>query len=146
VDKIGGALLSKLGDFLTRNSAITAKALPLVHTCHSYNLAGIISDSKIKTHYCDVFHEQLNYFFVGRPAYKKDLSEEAADWELPTVFIFSYNIVDAKRLYPFDTGALNKKMLPSFIQMMNRDSFDVADVPNAPDGLLAHFLATRQTT
>lgn len=115
--------MGKLGDFLMRNSASVGRPLPLVHTCQSHSLENIISSGKIKTHYCDVFQEDLNYFFVGRPAYKKDLDEEAAEWELPSCFVFSYDISGAKRIYPFDTGAYQRGLFPSFIQMMNRDEF-----------------------
>ncbi|HZQ12452.1 MAG TPA: hypothetical protein VFB31_06550 [Pseudolabrys sp.] len=134
--------MSKLGDFLMRNSAVVGKPLPLIHTCQSYNLEGILSTGRIRTHYCDVFRENLNYFFVGRPAYKKEFGEEAAEWELPTCFIFQYDISDAKRIYPFDTGAFDKKLFPSFIQMMDRDQYELSKLADGPQRLIGTFFGT----
>ena len=134
--------LSVLGDFLKRNSAVKGSPLPLVHTCQSYNLEGIMAASAISTRHCDVFKEQLNYFFVGRPAYKKELSSEAAEWELPICFVFSYDISNAKRIFPFDSGAFERKIFPSFIQMMNRDSFDVISTPDAPARVIGTFFGS----
>jgi hypothetical protein len=134
--------MGKLADFLMRNSASVGRPLPLVHTCQSYSLENIISSGKIKTHYCDVFQEDLNYFFVGRPAYKKDLDDEAAEWELPSCFVFSYDVSGAKRIYPFDTGAYKRGLFPSFIQMMNRDEFDVSGISDAPGRIIGTFFGT----
>ena len=60
----------------------------------------------MRTSKCNVFKgEDLLYFFVGRPAYKKESVLEPHYWELPTCVICEYNITGAKRIYPFDTGA-----------------------------------------
>jgi hypothetical protein len=134
--------MSSLADFLMRNSAVKSGPLPLVHTTQAYNLEDIMSASAISTRQCDVFKEKLSYFFVGRPAYKKELSNEAAEWELPICFIFSYDVSNAKRIFPFDSGAYEKRMFPSFIQMMNRESFNVSSAPNAPERIIGTFFGS----
>ena len=134
--------MPKLGDFLKRNSAVVSKPLPLVHTCQAYSLDAIMNATAIKTHHCHVFKEDLNYFFVGRPAYKKEIPEEAAEWELPICFVFSYDVSGAKRIYPFDSGAHDRKIFPSFIQMMNRDNFDIASTPDGPARIIGTFFGT----
>jgi hypothetical protein len=134
--------MGKLADFLLRNSAVVGRPLPLVHTCQAYSLEGIIKGGVIKTHRCDIFKEQLNYFFVGRPAYKKELGEEAAEWELPVCFVVQYDISSAKRIYPFDSGAFANKMYPSFIQMMALDQFELKSAPDAPARIIGTFFGS----
>lgn len=101
-----------------------------------------MDEGKIKTHFCEVFQEKLNYFFVGRPAYKKEFSDEAAEWELPICFVFSYHITDAKRIFPFDTGGFERKIFPSFIQMVNRDEFDMTSISDGPSRFIGTFFGS----
>jgi len=98
-----------------------------------------MKDSAIKPSMCDVFREPLAYFFVGRPAYKRDLDPDAAEWELPVCFVFEYDISGAKRIYPFDTGAFAKTRYPQFLQMMALDKFEVTGLDRAPDRIIGAF-------
>jgi hypothetical protein len=139
---IAGTHMGKIADFLMRNTASVGKALPLVHTCQAYSLDSILADGRIRAHHCDVFNEDLTYFFVGRPAYKKELADEAAEWELPICFVFSYDIADAARIFPFDTGAFNRKLFPSFIQMMEMDNFELSSASNSPARVIGTFFGT----
>lgn len=97
----------------------------------------------IKAQLCDVFQEQLNYFFVGRPAYKAGHDDdESAFWELPICFIFRFDVTDSKRIYPFDTGAFSRRKFPRFIQMMNQDEFEMGSVVNGPEKYIGTFFGT----
>jgi hypothetical protein len=130
--------MSELAKFLTRNSAKIGKPLPLVHTTKAYFLKQILDEQKIDVTPCDIFKEALNYFFVGRPAYKWETDGEAAEWELPVCFIFEYGISNAKRIFPFDSGAFERRY-PEYISMMELGKFDVSSIKQAPERLIGTF-------
>jgi len=131
--------MSALYDFLQKNRK--ANALPLVHTTEAYFLKKIIRTGKIEATPCSVFKgENLAYFFIGRPAYKKDVSGEAEYWELPVCFIFEYFNDSVKRIFPFDSGAFaSKDRYPNFISIMDKDEFDVGADNEAPEKLIGTF-------
>lgn len=133
--------MGALADFLSRNAVAAADLLPLVHTKRAYALKRIIDDHQIAVDDCDVFQEDLNYFFMGRPAYKfRSSDEQAAYWELPVCFIFEYaKIPDVKRVYPFDTGAHHLGLYPDYIQIIRKQEFDVSSVADAPGKLIGAF-------
>ncbi|WP_235770602.1 hypothetical protein [Rhizobium alarense] len=80
----------------------------------------------MKTAKCDVFKsDELLYFFVGRPAYKKEAVMEGEYWELPSCIIFDFEISTAKRVFPFDTGAFSAKRYPNYISIMSLDDFEI---------------------
>src|SRR4051794_27358138 len=110
--------MGALADFLGRNAVAAADTLPLVHSARSYDLRRIIGRNQIAVAPCDVFNEDLNYFFVGRPAYKfGSRDEEATYWELPVCFIFEYDVIPGvKRVFPFDTGAHHLGLYPEYVQ------------------------------
>ena len=134
--------MSALAEFLRRNSVQAVGGLPLVHSTQAYGLLKIIKSDKIEASYCDVFKEDLAYFFVGRPAYKfKDSGEEAQEWELPCCFVMEFaSITDIKRIYPFDSGAY--KRYPRYLNMIERDEFEVASVANAPHKIIGSFFGS----
>jgi len=119
--------MTPLDRFLQRNSIKPAASLPLVHSAAAYTIRRIIQSKKIiaKTE-CNVFKgEKLNYFFVGRPAYKREYEVEGDYWELPACVILDYRSVSVKRIYPFDTGAFD--MYPEFIRIMDRSDFETTN-------------------
>lgn len=119
--------MSVLKDFLERNNITKARPLPLVHTTEAYFMKKIVSSSRIQASPCNVFkREKLSYFFVGRAAYKRELFQEAEYWELPTCLVFDFFFDNAKRAYPFDTGAFRAKRYPKFVNMMAMDDFEVS--------------------
>ncbi len=130
--------MSALARFLERNSVKVGKSLPLVHSTKAYYLDKILTSGKIDTAHCDVFKEELAYFFVGRPAYKWETFGDAAEWELQVCFIFEYDIKDALRIFPFDSGAYNSRY-PPYLTMMQLHEFEVSN-PAFP-GCRAEFEA-----
>jgi hypothetical protein len=133
--------MGALADFLSRNAVSAAATLPLVHTKRAYALRRIIEDNEIAVDDCDVFHEDLNYFFMGRPVYKfSSKDEQAAYWELPVCFIFEYaTIPNVKRVYPFDTGAHHLGLYPDYVQIIKKEEFDVSTVAEAPGKIIGAF-------
>lgn len=139
--------MSALSEFLRRNSIDEAESLPLIHTTMSYNIRGIQQSNVLRATKCDVFRsDTLNYFFVGRPAYKytSDVSTSSY-WELPCCFIFEFAAVsDVKRIFPFDSGAFSNKLYPDYLKMMNIDPFEVATVPNATGKIIGAFFGSAE--
>lgn len=113
--------------FLERNSITPGKTLPLIHSTESYLLKKSLKEGVLKTSSCDVFNnEELLYFFVGRPAYKKEAKMEGEYWELPSCIIFEFDVSSAVRAYPFDSGAFAAKRYPNYINMMDRKDFEIS--------------------
>ncbi len=131
-------------DFLSRKSVRPTKKLPLVHSTAAYHIKSIRNDNSIRPQYCDVFKADLSYFFVGRPAYKMVGETQAADWELPSCFIFEYEAVSKPtRIFPFDSGAFARGRMPSYIKMMKKESFEVSAIADASVRIIgAYFVNT----
>ncbi|WP_056062031.1 hypothetical protein [Sphingomonas sp. Leaf230] len=138
--------MPSLADFLRRNSVEASTTLPLVQSVSAYRLIkSIRPNDSIDAVDCDVFAgEKLNYFFVGRPAYKSESSDaQAADWELPCCFIFEYaSIKGIKRVFPFDSGAHHGKRYPNYISMMDLSEFDTGDVIDAPARIIGAYFGS----
>jgi hypothetical protein len=83
--------------------------LPAVHTTEFFRLTAVQSSNALQASVCKVFKEPLLYFFYGRPAYR-DSSQVTPTRDIgfyPICFIFRPGAISkqAKRVYPFDTGA-----------------------------------------
>jgi len=112
--------------FLSKNSITPVNYLPLVHGSEAYLLKKSLKDGRLKTSVCDVFKpDELLYFFVGRPAYKKEAVSEGEYWELPSCILFDFEVSGAKRVFPFDTGAFHAKRYPSYINMMEMSDYEI---------------------
>jgi hypothetical protein len=124
---------------LSKNTIQSASGLPLVHSTSAYEAKRIVASGRILPAECDLFtDEKLSYFFYGRPAYKRVRRSQIAHfWELPSVFIFEYSAVKAKRIFPFDTGAFSQ--YPDFINMMPMDQFEVSSTLDAPHRIVGAF-------
>jgi hypothetical protein len=129
-----------LRNFLSRNQITKSNPLPLVHTTESYFLKKILRSGEIDARPCNVFTgETLSYFFVGRAAYKKEMHQEAEYWELPACIVRSFTTKDAKRIFPFDSGAFAAKRYPSSINMMDLNDFETGADSEAPQKLIGTF-------
>lgn len=134
--------MPSLSEFLKRNTIVAGQPLPLLHSFQAYRIKEFRDRQSIEPVECDVFKdEKLNYFFMGRPAYKVTGSDaQAAHWELPCCFIFEYeNIEGIRRIFPFDTGAHAEQRYPNYIGMMDNAEFDVSDVNDGPARIIGAF-------
>lgn len=134
--------MNKLSRFLDRNSVTGSGRLPLIHSTASHNIESIVDADNIKTSICDVYTtDRLNYFSVGRPAYKGYTGTETAHyWELPGCFIFDFDVVkDLKRIFPFDSGAFANKKYPHYINCLSPDQFEVSGIDDAVSKLIGAF-------
>lgn len=135
-------MVSTFREFLQRNTVATSKSLPLVHTTEAYYLRHIWRSNKIVTKMCDVFlNENLSYFFVGKPSYKKNNERRLAEfWELPACFIVEYESIPmAKRIFPFDSGALFRNRYPDYISMMPKNTFELEGDMALPEKIIGAF-------
>ncbi|MFL6691237.1 MAG: hypothetical protein ACJ8IR_13805 [Alphaproteobacteria bacterium] len=136
--------MGTLEGFLSRNSVVGAGNLPLLHAAPAYYLQKFQVDDRIESTRCKLFaDEKLNYFFVGRPAYKYDAGKaEGSYWEYPCCFIFEFSAVaNPRRIFPFDSGAF-KDRYPHYINMMDIDAFEVSAVPDAPSKIIGAFFGS----
>lgn len=67
-------------------------------------------------------------------------NSEAQHWELPCCFIFDFSVVkDIKRVYPFDSGAFQDGLYPSYIKHMPIGHFEAGAATNAPSKIIGAF-------
>ncbi|MEH3092172.1 MAG: hypothetical protein PGN20_08955 [Agrobacterium cavarae] len=115
--------------FLQKNSISPTEYLPIVHSSEAHVISKCLEQGIIKRTRCEVFNEDLLYFFVGRPSYKKLADKDAEYWELPSCVVFDFTLKGAKRAYPFDTGAFQRRKYPSFVNMMPMDEYEIEPSP-----------------
>lgn len=131
-------------DFLSRNTIDRDKALPLVHTCEAILLKKILRSKQLRTAPCNVFRgEQLLYFFVGRPAYKKEVALEPHYWELPVCFICEFGVAGSRRIFPFDTGAFANGSYPNFISIADMEDYNLSGDPDSVQKIIGTFFGDR---
>lgn len=136
--------MSLLETFLQRNAIDPSESLPLTHTTQSYHLRKLIEKNQIICQQCDVFTpERLTYYFVGRPAYKYKLSENAEYWNLPMSFVINYDSIGLpKRVFPFDSGGHSRKLTPEYLSIMPLKEFEVSGATQAAQKLIGAFFET----
>lgn len=90
-------------------AAGTTITLPYFHSCSGKAFRSILSSGKIERRMCDVFDEELVYFFYGKPAYRmQNRGTNTRDASrFPVCFVIS-DLEDSsiRRVFPFDTGAM----------------------------------------
>lgn len=126
-----------LAEFLAEQSTNFKSALPLVHSSESKNLLTIIREGKIAVTACDTFtDENLAYFFHGRPSYRKTY-DRPKDWQLPFVLVLkSACLLNIRRIYPFDSGALFSGRLPSYLSGFEPEGYQLGAQGNAAIDLI----------
>lgn len=99
------------------------------HTTNMWRLAKITREGKISPQHCEVFKEDLLYFFYGRPAYRKVSGESVnTTAKAPAVILFKPQAVQpVKRIYPFDSGAFPKLYSRWLAGGMHLDDFALGD-------------------
>jgi hypothetical protein len=140
---VPGGEMANFVEFLKRNTVKKAGVLPLVHTTRAQHLRKVMQSDRIVAGPCDVFKGlNLNYFFVGRPAFKRDINDEAEYWQLPSCFIFEFSAIKFQRVFPFDTGGFARKLYPDYIREYELADFEASSVPDAPARIIGAFFGT----
>ncbi len=133
--------MGALENFLARNSVGSSATMPAIHTTSAYNAKRIIKGNLLEPQQCPVFkNEALTYLFYGRPSYKYSTDTQISKyWELPSLFVYDYTRIKCKRIYPFDSGAHDRKLYPNFLNMMPLDEFELNGQINAPERIVGSF-------
>lgn len=131
---------------ILRKSNSTQKLLPFVHITDAYGMMRIIKKGKLITNYCKVMEEKLIYMFYGRPAYRaKHDGEIELNANLPIALIFEPSELarNIKRIFPFDSGAFEDKLLERFFHRRSeKEEFELSgDIKNAL-ALVDYFYGT----
>lgn len=110
--------------------APTAEELPLVHTTRCEVLPHIIANNELRcVNECDVFHENLIYFFYGRPAFKHETGDEPAAVidPCPVCFVFKRQTIGnaSKRVFACDTGAIHYGIFENLLYRADRDAMEL---------------------
>ncbi len=137
--------MKPLTEFLASHGNGAGKfALNLMHTANGEDFLSIIETGAIRATPCRVFNnEQISYFFLGRPAYKTEISYDPSHWQLPAVFVFDRNLPHSStRAFPFDSGAWSDKRFQSAIGRLKRDIFNIGGDPENLDRLIKVFFET----
>jgi hypothetical protein len=118
--------------------------MPLMHTTDTSKFRSIVKDQIIHKSHDDNFDEDLLYLYYGRPAYRVNDEEKAANnpGNLPFCLIIRPDSVgDLKRIYPFDTGAFNKGAFNEYINddLKNRNSFYLGNSLDIPPMVVNTF-------
>lgn len=130
----------RVTDYLAQQNVGEGGGLPWFHSTKARDLFDIMNTRKLRAMRCNVFKDDLAYFFVGRPAYKYEVKGEPAQWLLPLVFVMRFQKPPKiKRIYPFDSGAFTKRRFPDYIQTFTRERFLLGNDPSVIDRLISFY-------
>lgn len=82
--------------------------LPLMHSTTCEKTENILENNLLSVTPCEVFGQNLLYFFYGKPAYRvsSKISDSSTSYTLaPCCFIINPGKIKPEHIYPFDTGA-----------------------------------------
>jgi hypothetical protein len=81
------------------------------HTTDGFALRGLIAAGQFTPRHCDVFNEDLLYFFYGRPAFRRSEQDQIGQSaRAPVVVIFAPDLIhEGRRIFPFDSGAFGDR-------------------------------------
>lgn len=120
------------------------KRLAWCHTTDAFRLRKIVTDGAFSLSHCDVFNEDLLYFFYGRPAFRRGESEQVRlSSRAPVAVILSPDLIDrGRRLFPFDSGAFSGHYSQWMHHGMQLADFELACPGDAPQRSVAAFFGT----
>lgn len=134
--------MSRLGEFLQKNSVCATADLPLVHTTPARSLRDIMASKSLSPTECPVFTgEQLVYLFYGKPSYKVGGTTQK-NWLMPVCFLMTIeSLRSIKRIFPFDSGAFRSGRHPDYIKTFHMGEFEVSGIYD-PSKIVGAFFET----
>jgi hypothetical protein len=127
--KVGAPLFR---DWIGQAPTGSLPLLPFLHTTEAVNLNELLSECRLTPSWCGVFSEDLLYFFYGRASYRPmNSGTSRTDWAyFPITFILDYSgLPEAKRAYPFDTGAYASGIFEKFFhKKFAMEDFEFSEV------------------
>ena len=127
---------------IVRTAPASPVTLPLTHVTDAYAFRDIMASEALGPAHCDVFDDNLVYLFYGRPAYRAMLAREsnAIDAYWPICFVMKPHVAAAKRIYPFDSGAFERRLFAGLMHHgMIKEDFELDPDPETPGKLLRLF-------
>lgn len=122
-----------LRSFLRNGTASTE--LPSCHTTSSFRFATIMDESRLRMKPCEVFNEDLVYFFYGKASYRLSSGNKPTHLEsyAPVVIVLkTERLSNPIRIAPFDTGAYKEKLYSDYLNdEMVQDGFLLEDTTMA---------------
>ena len=128
----------------------TCPLLPVAHTCDGWRFRSILKGNRLDLPDtpCDVYNENLSYFFYGRPGYRghnQSLSTSINSMYLVSIILDTHTIPKPKRILPFDSGAFNNQLFADCMHpSMKLEDFELyGDILAAPK-IVSCFFGTNQ--
>jgi len=122
------------------------KQLAWCHTTDAFRLRKIVTEGRFVPVHCAVFGEDLLYFFYGRPAFRRNESDQLRlSSKSPVVVVLSPDLIGgARRVFPFDTGAFDRLYRKWMHAGMKLPDFELACTTDAPQRSVAAFFGTNE--
>lgn len=135
-------------DFVQKHHSFPGR-LPSTHATDTFTARKIFKQKQeLAPSQCPVFKELLLYFFYGRVAYRVHPNEpaNALTSYAPVCFVLKpAAVANAKRIYPFDTGAFEAKFYEnSMHHKMERGDFEVSNGDESPQRIVKAFFGTNK--
>jgi len=115
-DPLVGGRSFRFKEFVSRAEPTTS-FLPLTHVTDAYALRDIVEDGALEPTACPVFREPLLYLFYGRPAFRKNIATQSSRnraYAPVCLIVHPANELTPRRIFPFDSGAFDAKLMSSF--------------------------------
>lgn len=123
------SIMKYVVEHFDNTNSVLPETLPLMHSCDGFDCEKIIQDIKLKPTMCNIFKEELLYFFYGKPSYpigEKERYNRTDALCCPVCFIVDIEKVDIYKVFPFDTGAFKNGMYNQFIHRhMHINEFEI---------------------
>lgn len=140
--------MGKFSDFI-KSSPSTHPPLPLTHICDGFSFRDVVERQEIRVSECDVFRENLIYFFYGRPSYRLSQPDQPVNIRafMPVCLVLKPEaVITPKRIAPFDTGAFSNGLYSNHIHpKMKMDDFFLECNPDMPGRVVERFYKSNQS-
>src|SRR5260370_41910934 len=114
--------------------------LPIVHSTDLYLFREIRRKGELLPTDCEVYGQQILYFFYGRPSYRTHAKLDTVNAKalLPVCLVLERAVLQhAERIVAFDTGAFHRKFMhPPMHEKMTKEDFELGVSPDAPMKLI----------
>jgi hypothetical protein len=122
--------------------------MPLIHSTDFAGFREIMRVGKLAPTRCDVFHEDLLYFFYGRPAYRvsAEVVNGLQEAYMPISIIMEPEIaISVSRIFPFDSGAFQSRLFQRFIpKNFSIDSYQLGTRLDLPQQVVSAFFGSNE--
>lgn len=144
-----------LKDYISVNNAFDSlinksnniRPLPLTHKKGWRDAEKILNAGVIPLESCDVFGNQLQYYFYGRPAYVvgQGAGNRRDHVYLPVCFIIDSDKLSIDNVFPFDSGAYANELYDDYIdKSIDINSFQISPEISSIKGFIEYFYKSNE--